>query len=68
MGCLKLVEDLLVKGGHSVEAAGKCKKTVIWGVISDHVVEEGVEYEEIGLRGLGFIYSMKRRRDVFGTM
>ena len=29
-------------------------KKVIWEVVDDHVVEEGVEHEELGLRGFDF--------------
>ena len=51
-----------------VEVDDKYKKKVIWKVVDDHVVEEGFEHEEIGLRGFIFIYSMKRGRDVLGGM
>ena len=40
----------------------------MWEVADDHVVDEGVEHEELGLQGFGLIYSMKRGGDVFGMM
>ena len=45
---------MLVKGGYLVEVSDKDGKEVIWEVVDDHLVEEGVEHEELGLRGFGF--------------
>ena len=61
-------KEELVKGGYLVEIYDKDGKKVIWEVVDDHVVEEGVEHEELGLRGFILIYSMKRGRDVLGVM
>ena len=44
----------MVKGGYSVEVYYKDGKRVIWKVVDDHVVEEGVEHEELGLQGFDF--------------
>ena len=44
-----LEKKALVKGGYSVEVAEKDGKRIIWEVVYDHVVEEGVEDEELGL-------------------
>ena len=44
----------MVKGGSSVEVYDKYGKKVIWEVVDDHVVKEGVEHEELGLRGFYF--------------
>ena len=44
----------MLKGGYSVEVYYKDGKRVIWKVVDDHVVEEGVEHEEIGPRGFDF--------------
>ena len=41
--------EALVKDGFFVEVSYKDRKRVIWEVDDDHVVEEGVEHEEIGL-------------------
>ena len=46
--------EVLVKGGYSVEVSYKDSKKGIWDVVDDHVVEGGVEHKEIGLRGFGF--------------
>ena len=63
-----LEKDVLVKGGYSVKVADKDGKEVIWEFFDNHVVEEGVEHEEIGLQDLNLIYSIKRGRYVLGTM
>ena len=44
----------MVKGGYSVEVTDKNSKKLIWEVAYDHVFEEGVELEELGLRGFDF--------------
>ena len=44
----------MVKGGYSVEFSEKDGKKVIWKVVDKNVVEEGVEHEELGLRGFDF--------------
>ena len=44
----------MVKGVYSVEVSEKEGKKVIWEVADDHMVEEGVEHEELGIRGFGF--------------
>ena len=58
----------MVKGGYSDYVAEVNGKKVTWEVANDHVVDEGVEHEELGLQGFGLIYSMKRGGDVFGMM
>ena len=45
---------MLVKGGYLVEFYNKDRRKVIWEVVNDHVVEEGVENEKLGLRGFDF--------------
>ena len=44
----------MVKGGYSVEVADKETKKIIWEVIDDHVVEEGVGHKDLGIRGFDF--------------
>ena len=44
----------MVKGGYLVEVYDKDGKKVIWDVVNNHVVEEGVEHEDLGLRGFDF--------------
>ena len=44
----------MLKGEYSVEVAYKDGKKVIWEVADDHVVEEGVKNEELGLQGFDF--------------
>ena len=39
----------MVKVGYLVEVAEKDGKKVIWEFVNDHVVEEGVEHEEVGI-------------------
>ena len=38
----------MLKGWYSVEVYDKDGKKLIWEVVDDHVVEEGVEHEDIG--------------------
>ena len=47
-------KQVLVKGGYLVEVFDKDRNTVIWEVVDEHVVEEGVEHEEVGLQGFDF--------------
>ena len=44
----------MVKGGYLVEFYDKNRNKVIWEVVDDHMVDEGVEHLELGLRGFGF--------------
>ena len=44
----------LAKGGYLVEVDDKYRKKVIWDINDDHVVEEGVEHEELILQGFDF--------------
>ena len=44
----------LIKGGYSVEVFSSDRKKFLWEVVDDHVVEEGNEHDEIGLRGFDF--------------
>ena len=44
----------MFKGWYSVDVSYKYGKKIIWEVVDDHVVEEGVEIEEIGLRGFDY--------------
>ena len=59
-------KELLVKGGYLVEVADKDGKKVIWEVVDDHVVEQGVEHEEIGLRGFDFNLFDEERQGCVG--
>ena len=61
-------KEMLEKGGHSVEVSDKDGKRVIWEVVDDHVVEEGVEHEDLGLRGFILIYSMNSGVCVLGVI
>ena len=61
-------KESLIKGRYSVEVSDKDGKKVIWDVTDDHVVEEGVEHEKLGLQVLILFYLMKRGRDVLGVM
>ena len=47
-------KEAFVKGEYSVEVDDKVGKRVIWEVVYDHVVEEGIENEELGLQGFDF--------------
>ena len=49
-----LEKEALAKGGYLVEVDDKYGKKVIWDINDDHVVEEGVEHEELVLQGLDF--------------
>ena len=44
----------MVKVGYSVEVFDKDSNRVVWEIVDDHVVEEGVEREDLGLRGFDF--------------
>ena len=54
----------MVNSGYLVEVADKEGKKVIWEVVNDHVVEEGVEHEELGIQGLIVFYLMKIGRAI----
>ena len=55
----------MVKGGYSVEVYDKERKKLIWEVVDYHMVEEGVEHEEIRLRGFDFnLFDEERERCV----
>ena len=41
----------IIKGGYLVEVVGRDGKKVIWGVVENHAVEEGNDYDEIVLQG-----------------
>ena len=47
-------KEALVKGEYSVEVYNNDGKKLVWEFVNDHVVEEGVEHEELGLQGFGF--------------
>ena len=49
----------LIKGGYSVEVSGSDGNKVLWGVVDAHVVEEGKEHDEIGLRGFDFNFLLR---------
>ena len=59
---------MLIKGRYSVEVSEKYGKKVILEVVDDHVVEEGVEHEDLGLRGFILIYSMNSGVCVLGVI
>ena len=44
----------LFKGGYLVEVDDKDDNKVIWYVLDDHVFKEGVEHEDLGMRGFNF--------------
>ena len=58
----------MIRGGYLIEVTEKDGKKAIRKVADDHVVEEGVEHEEIGLKVFELINLMKRSRYVLGTM
>ena len=39
----------LIKDGYIVEVTYKEGKKIIWEVVNDNVVEEGVKHEEVGI-------------------
>ena len=49
-----LDKEELMKDGYSVQINEKDRDKVIWEVVDDHVVEEWVEHEEIGIEGFDF--------------
>ena len=59
---------MLIKGRYSVEVSEKYGKKVILEVVDDHVVEEGVEHEELGILVFGFNFLMNRGIDILGMM
>ena len=56
----------MVKGGYSVEVYDKDGNKVIWEVVDNHVVEEGVEHEDLGLRGFNFNLFNEEREGCVG--
>ena len=58
---------MLVKGGYSVEVSDKYRKKVIWEVVDDHLVEGGVEHEEICLLCFSFNLFYERREECVGV-
>ena len=61
-----LEKQELVKGGYSVEVSDKDRKRVIWEVIDDHVVEQGVDHKELCLRSFDFNLSHEEREGCIG--
>ena len=61
-------KEVLVNGGYLIEVSDKDEKKVRWEAVNDHVVKEGVEHEELGLRVFIYIYLMKIERNVLGTV
>ena len=59
-------KEALVKGGYLVEVDEKYRKKAIWEVVDDHVVEEGVEHEELYLRGFDFNLFYEEREGCVG--
>ena len=49
-----------------IEIGDKYGKKVIWDVVNNHVVEEGVEHEELGLRGFDFNLFNEEREGCVG--
>ena len=47
-------KEALIKGGYYMEVSGSERKKAPWYVKDNHVVEEGKEHDEIGLRGFDF--------------
>ena len=59
-------KEALVKCGYSIEFSEKDRKKVILEVVNDRVVEEGVEHEELYLRGFGFNLCNEEREGCVG--
>ena len=47
-------KGVLIKYGFYFEVTYKDRKKLIWEVVYDHVVEEGVEHEELGIQSFDF--------------
>ena len=56
----------MVKGGYSVEVSDKDRKKVILDIVDDRLVEEGIDHEEIGLRGFDFNLFNEERKGCVG--
>ena len=59
-------KEALAKGGYSDEVSYKNSKRLIWEVVDDHVVEQGVEHEEVVIRGFDFNLFGKDREGCVG--
>ena len=59
---------MLIKGGYLVEVLDSDKKKVLWGVLDNHVFEEGKEHDEIVLWGFGFIFFGEDKEGVVGEV
>ena len=57
---------VLLKGRYYVEVAYNYGKKIVWEVVGDHVVEVGVEHEELDLRGLDFNLFYEEREGYVG--
>ena len=57
----------MVKGGYSVGVYVKYGEKVIWELDNDHVVEKGVEHEELGLQEFNFNLFDEERKGCFGN-
>ena len=57
---------MLLRGGYLVEVNEKYGKKIIWEVLNNHMVEEGVEHEELGLQGFGFNLFNEKREGCVG--
>ena len=54
-------KQYLVNDGYFDEGNDKERKKVIWEAVNDHVVEEGVKHEELGLQGFDFVLFNEER-------
>ena len=56
----------MVKDGYLIDNYDKNRKKVIWEVFDDHLVEERVEHEEMGLQDIDFNLSDEERKGCVG--
>ena len=61
-----LDKQALIKGGCYIEVSDKDGKKLIWYVVNDHVVDEGVEHQELHIRGFDFNLFDEEREGCFG--
>ena len=59
-------KEALIKSGYYVEVSGSDRKKVLWEMVDDRAVEEGKDYDKIGLRGFDFNLFGKDEKGVGG--
>ena len=57
-------KEALIKGGYYVEVSGSDGKNFLWGVVDDHVLDEGNNCDEIGLWRFDFGFFVKDKKGV----